>query len=228
MLKQTVQYKREQIKQEEERKKQEEINKISQKIPDFKEKIEKQKKILSLMLAIKKISEKEEKTPEEINSLNEMIASEKQKNALARESIPVISDNTPEQIVGENSLLQQIQGFQLKPVKKNEVQMKPAQKPKPDHDVHGFVMTQDVLANIRLNSVKPKSSVTSRHNEDKLTELGITLAKRRALLEEETVTAGEESSSESDGDSKQIIPVLDEALFPVTSNEGSGQIPKKM
>lgn len=186
MLKQTVQYKREQIKQEEERKKQEEINKISQKIPYFKEKIEKQKKLLSLMLAIKKVSEKEEKTPEEINSLNEMIAMyEEQKNALARESMPVISDNTPEQIVGENSLLQQIQGFQLKPVKKNEVQMKPAQKPKHDHDVDGFVMTQDVLEKIKLNSVKPKNSVASIP-EDKPTELELKLSKQRAKAGENT------------------------------------------
>ena len=74
MQKHTVQFQREQIKREAERKKQEEINKICQDIPDFKEKIEKEKKLLSLMLAIKKVSEKEGKTPEEINSLNEMIA----------------------------------------------------------------------------------------------------------------------------------------------------------
>ncbi len=219
-----------------------EIHDVEEKLKDSEEKTRRLKKFLSLKQTIKKFSQKENKTSEETSILDEMLVMhEEEKNGLAgyentnqtllnvntanNSSIepisPVISDNTPEQIVGENSLLQKIQEFKLKPVKKNEVQMKPIQMPKIEHDAPGFVMTQDALKNIKLNSIKPKNSVTSSP-EDKPTELKLKLAERRALLEKKTVAASEESSSESDGDSKQIIPVLDEALSPVISNEGSG------
>jgi hypothetical protein len=208
MLKHTVQFQQEQKKQEKERIKQEEINKICQDIPyveqmikDSEKKTKKLKEILSLMHGIKNFF-LIEKNPAASKILTEMCGIyNAQKNALAGyentnqtslnvnavnnpiESIsPVISDNTPEQTVSENSLLQRIQGFQLKPVKKNEVQMKPTQTPKIEHDVPGFVMTKDALANIKLNSVKPKNSVTSSP-EDKPTELELKLAKQQALLD---------------------------------------------
>lgn len=212
MLKQTVQYKREQIKQEEIRQKQIEQEKILKEIclniPKVKKKIIELPNLLLLMQAIEKLSEKQRKTPEEINSLNEMITMYEEKkialaghentnqtllnvntviNSTVEPVITINSDNTAEQIVGENSFLKQIQEIQLKKGKKNGVQMKPAQKPKSEHDANGFVMTQDVLEKIKLNSVKPKNSVASIP-EDKPPELELKLIKQRALLKEEIIS----------------------------------------
>lgn len=242
MLKQTVQYKREQIKQEEIRQKQIEQEKILKEIclniPKVKKKIIELPNLLLLMQAIEKLSEKQRKTPEEINSLNEMITMYEEKkialaghentnqtllnvntviNSTVEPVITINSDNTAEQIVGENSFLKQIQEIQLKKVKKNEVQMKHAQKPKSEHDADGFVMTQDVLESIKLNSLKPKNSVASSP-EDKPTELELKLAKRRAKADgentENTITVPNEMTIPNDvseclsnlSNAQEIIP----------------------
>ena len=249
MQKHTVQFQREQIKREAERKKQEEINKICQDIPDFKEKIEKEKKLLSLMLAIKKVSEKEGKTPEEINSLNEMIAMyEEQKIILAQfeNTIKSVSNKgiidepvaapailTPDQTfhAEETSLfLQQLQKVALKKVEQNTDKNTLASPENTGSASTTFLLdlinalSENKLKQVnRVNTVASEASAETKSNQS---ELQRKLAERRVLLEE-TVTTSEENSSESDEDSKQIIPVLDEALSPVTSNEGSGSDSEK-
>lgn len=63
------------------------LSEIADKIPLLENILIEQKKLLLLMLAIKKLSEKAGKTPEEINSLNEMIAMYVEKRGLTKDTI---------------------------------------------------------------------------------------------------------------------------------------------
>lgn len=99
----------------------------------------------------------------------------------------VISDDTSEQIVDENSLLQQIQKIQLKPINKNEVQKehKHAKTVKEKNGSPVFIVNPNDLTKITLKSANHNSVTSNPKNE--LTELEKILAKQRALLEEEIV-----------------------------------------
>ncbi|WP_342219446.1 hypothetical protein [Rickettsiella endosymbiont of Miltochrista miniata] len=191
--------------------------------------------ISAIVLLIDRLNAKAEKNPEDGITLGEMLALLKElanKTPSKTDEVVVEKRVVVEAVSQEiaSILEQQLRSVKLKPVKKNEVQKEHAKPAKEENDPPVFVINKTDLASINLKSVKRVNSVTSSHDEVQLTELEIKFAERRALIERKTVNTSsaisEESSSGSDGDSKLIIPVLEQATYPNfssgISDEGSG------
>jgi hypothetical protein len=188
---------------------QEMLSKIPEEISSLEKKMDKDRHLLSLMRSIKNYSGKEGKSPEEIAMLNGMITmyAEKKNDWSQYENTTEskLNGNKSEPAIDNSLFSQKLQAVKLKPVKKNEIQQEQAVKEK--NGLPAFIIDQKDLASITLKSANRNNSVTSSHDEEKLSELDKILAKQRALLETEniisTVSAtDEESSSEADSEEK--------------------------
>lgn len=155
-------------------------------IKDYAEKIVKLEKLLLLMRAIEKLSQKEKETPEEINSLNKMVAMYEEQTIILAQSEnlnqtvkvptssnssvpmpPVISEKAPEQIVNKDSFLQQIQSVQLKQVGKNTDKKTLASPENTDSASSKFLLDlKNALSTNKLkrtvNTVVSENSVTTK------------------------------------------------------------------
>lgn len=206
MLRHTVQFQRELIKQEEEKNRQEEeINEIcqdirivEQKIRDLEVEIDKLKNSLPLKKMIKGFYKIKGKTPEEINILNALLVKHKeQKSALALDEnasqtvlnvntikplmalMPQVSSDTSEQIVDGSSLLQQIQRVQLKQVDKNTDKNTLASPENTDSAPSKFLL--DLKYALSTNKLKGAvNTVVSDKNKSNLSE---ELEEKFALLQ---------------------------------------------
>ncbi|WP_342146427.1 hypothetical protein [Rickettsiella endosymbiont of Aleochara curtula] len=204
-----------------------EIPNVEGVIKDYEEKIVKLKKLLPLMRAIEKLSQKEKETPEEINSFNKMIAMYEEQTILLAQSEninqtvkvhtssnssvpmpPVIYEKAPEQIVNKGSFLQQIQEAQLKPVAKNKVEKKPAPMDKKEKGSPVFVINPNDLAGVKLKSVDPKNSVTLSHDEKKPTEYEKKFAEIQAYNKEINNIVPSQTNDKSSEKWENLLDVL--------------------
>lgn len=204
-----------------------EIPNVEGVIKDYEEKIVKLKKLLPLMRAIEKLSQKEKETPEEINSFNKMIAMYEEQTILLAQSEninqtvkvhtssnssvpmpPVIYEKAPEQIVNKGSFLQQIQEAQLKPVAKNKVEKKPAPMDKKEKGSPVFVINPNDLAGVKLKSVDPKNSVTLSHDEKKPTEYEKKFAEIQAYNKEINNILPSQTNDKSSEKWENLLDVL--------------------